>query len=104
MQTTTQAIKVMAKEDENEDKVQVPVRPLRAAQKPASRSSHETVQNESPALGWASFDQFWSACIKGGTASIKSSCIAHLKSIDAWHDQSKWIEGVKHFGIPVEKQ
>lgn len=99
----TQAIKLMAKEDEKEDKTAAvkPIRPVAA--KPAARSSHETVQNEAPSLGWASFDHFWSTCIKGGTPAVKQSCIAHLKAINVWQDQSKWIEGVRHFGIPVEK-
>lgn len=104
MQTMTQAINFMAKEDEKEDKAPAQIKPIRAAApKPAARSSHETVQNEAPELGWASFDHFWSTCIKGGTPSVKSSCIAHLKAINSWHDQSKWIAGVRHFGIPVEK-
>lgn len=106
MQIMTQAIKTMAKEDENDNKAPAQVKPIRAAAAPkqaAARSSHETVQNEAPQLGWASFDHFWSVCIKGGTPAVKTSCIAHLKAINAWHDQSKWIEGVRHFGIPVEK-
>jgi hypothetical protein len=94
----------MAKDDEKEEKAPAQVKPIRAAApKPAARSSHETVQNEAPQLGWASFDHFWSVCIKGGTPAVKNACIAHLKATNSWQDQSKWIAGVRHFGIPVEK-
>jgi len=66
-------------------------------------TSDETVQNTAPVFGWSSFDHFWSSCVKNGTPSIKSSCIAHLKATNRWQDQSKWVEGCTHFGIPIEK-
>lgn len=62
------------------------------------------VQNEPPFMGWPNFDVFWASCVKNGNNhTVKSACIAHLKAIGYWEDQSKWIDGLKHFGIPMEK-
>ncbi len=63
----------------------------------------ETVENTTPITEWQTFDQFWAACVKNGTPAIKSACIAHLKAIKCWEDSSKWVDGARHFGIPVEK-
>ena len=79
-------------------------RPHRADKNTHPRPTSETVQNTAPLLKWPNFDVFWSICVKGGTPTIKSACIAHLKSIGVWEDQSKWIDGLKHYGVPIEKQ
>lgn len=94
MQITTRVIKNMSKKNE---------RSYRAEQIQDQRPTNETVQNTAPIIGWPNFDVFWSMCVKGGTPTVKSACIAHLKSIGAWEDQSKWIDGLKHYGVPVEK-
>lgn len=65
--------------------------------------SEDTVQNAPPKRGWASFDSFWSSCVKNGTPLLKDSFRAHLKSMGWLHRPEKWVEGAKHFGIPMEK-
>lgn len=78
------------------------IKPERKTDKDIIRMD-ETIQNPSLFACWGSFDTFWAECVKGGSPSIKNACIAHLKSVGAWEDQSKWIEAVQHFGIPIEK-
>jgi hypothetical protein len=61
------------------------------------------VQNAPPKQYWRSFDHFWSTCVKNGTPVLKESLRFHLKSMGWLEDQEKWIQGTRHFGIPVEK-
>lgn len=62
------------------------------------------IQNLAPFIGWANFDIFWSQVVKGkGSPTIKSACQAHLKALGVWEDQSKWIDALIDFGIPIEK-
>lgn len=70
--------------------------------KPSPKDTKGTVQNEPPKM-WKSFDQFWNACIKNGGERHRIACKIHLQSL-GWLDKpEKWIEGVKNFGIEVEK-
>ncbi len=66
-------------------------------------NSDEYVQNSAPIRVWSSFDEFWYSCIKGNDYFLMENCKEHLKALGWYGDQRKWIEGVKHFGIPVEK-
>ena len=59
------------------------------------------VQNQPPQL-WPNFDACWNACVKNGTPFLLNACKEHLKSKGWLNDKSKWIEGIKHFGIKVE--
>lgn len=60
------------------------------------------IENKAPNV-WMSFDQCWSECVKNGTPVLKIQAEAHLKSM-GWLDQpDKWLDGLKSFGIPVEK-
>jgi hypothetical protein len=73
-----------------------------SAVRPAVRDTKGTVQNTPPVM-WKSFEQFWNACIKNGDERHMVACKIHLQSL-GWLDKpSKWIEGVKNFGIEVEK-
>ena len=66
-------------------------------------SAISPVQN-SPPMIFANFNHCWSICVKNGDEVIKSAAIAHLKSISHWDDQTMWVDGLIHFGIPVEKK
>lgn len=63
---------------------------------------HEYIQNEAPIL-WQNFDQFWNACVKNGNNSHKEACKLHLKSLGILDRPEKWLDGVLHFGIKLEK-
>lgn len=66
-------------------------------------SDSHNVANTSPLRMWRNFDECWASCVKNGSAGIKISAEAHLKAIGCWDDQSKWVDGLIHFGIPMEK-
>lgn len=68
-----------------------------------STPSSYTHQNNDPDKKWASFEQCWVESVKNGNNFLMESCKMHLKSKGWLDDQSKWIYGIKHFGIPVEK-
>ena len=70
---------------------------------PAPTAKDPVVQNSRPNRGWASFDNFWASCVKNGTPLLKDSFKAHLKSMGWLNKPERWIEGAKHFGIPMEK-
>jgi hypothetical protein len=70
---------------------------------PAPAAPTPVVQNARPKRNWASFDNFWASCVKNGTPLLKDSFKAHLKSMGWLHRPEKWVEGAKHFGIPMEK-
>lgn len=61
------------------------------------------VQNTPPKRPWTSFEQCWHACVKNGTPLLMVSCKAHLKAMGWLHQPNRWIEGMRHFGIKVEK-
>lgn len=71
----------------------------------------KSVENQSEPAGvrnhqrpiWVNFDQCWASCVRGGDAVLKQSAKAHLQSIGKWEDQTQWIDGLIHFGIPIEK-
>lgn len=65
--------------------------------------SSDNVQNAPPPKRWSSLDHFWHASVKNGTPLLLESFRAHLVAMGWRDDQSRWIEGAKHFGIPVEK-
>lgn len=65
--------------------------------------SRNDVQNEPPAKRWMNLDHFWHSSVKNGTPLLFDSFKAHLRAMGWLEDQSKWISGAKHFGIPVEK-
>lgn len=78
-------------------------KPRRDDQSSEARASREPdVQNNQHPI-WTSFDQCWATCVRNGTPLLKEAAIAHMKSIGKWDDQSKWVEALIHFGIPVEK-
>lgn len=63
------------------------------------------VINQPPFIGWPNFDVFLSQVLKGRlSATTKSACQAHFKALGIWDDQSKWIDGLIDFGIPIEKE
>jgi hypothetical protein len=65
-------------------------------------TSH-TVQNLPPNKGWHSFEQCWHSCVKNGTPLLMESCKAHLRAMGWLNRQEKWIDGMRHFGISIEK-
>lgn len=65
--------------------------------------TRDNVQNLPPSKGYASFDQFWGSCVKGGTPVLKESFRAHLRALGWLNKPEKWVEGARHFGIPMEK-
>lgn len=67
-----------------------------------AKEVHEYVQNEAP-IAWQNFDQFWNACIKNSNKSVKEACRLHLKSLGFLEKPEKWLDGVMHFGIKLEK-
>lgn len=69
---------------------------------PAQESKH-TVQNARPAVQWQTFEQCWHSCVRNGTPLLMESCKAHLRAMGWLNQPSKWIEGMMHFGIKVEK-
>jgi len=64
--------------------------------------SNQDVRNHQRPV-WTSFDQCWASCVKNGDKILKESAKVHLKRIGMWNDQTKWIDGLIHFGIPIEK-
>jgi len=74
-------------------------------EKPAvSMDSRHTVQNSRPNyVRWQTFEQCWHSCVKNGTPLLMESCKAHLRAMGWLNKPEKWIEGMKHFGIPLEK-
>jgi hypothetical protein len=70
-----------------------------SGRKEIKAAMHKDVES----MRWSSFDHFWATNIKNGTDSTKMACVAHLKAIGSWDDQAKWVKGVLHFGIPLEK-
>lgn len=52
---------------------------------------------------WMNFDHCWSSCVKNGNDLLKEAAKAHLRSIGKWEDQTQWVSGLTHFGIPIEK-
>lgn len=74
------------------------------AERQATRGDLPQQINQSPFIGWPNFDVFWHQVVKGRTSpAIKAACKEHLKAIGVWEDQSKWIDGLMHFGIPLEQ-
>jgi hypothetical protein len=67
------------------------------------KESRHTVQNARPDVQWQSFEQCWHTCVKNGTPLLMESCKAHLRAMGWLSKPEKWIEGMRHFGIPVEK-
>lgn len=67
------------------------------------KESRHTVQNSRPEYQWQSFEQCWHSCVKNGTPLLMESCKAHLRAMGWLAKPEKWIEGMKHFGIPLEK-
>jgi hypothetical protein len=65
--------------------------------------SDQYVQNSAPIRIWSSFEEFWFSCIKGQDYFLMESCKEHLKALGWYDSQSKWLDGAKHFGIPIEK-
>jgi hypothetical protein len=63
----------------------------------------EYVQNTPPIFIYSSFEEFWYSCIKGQDYFLMNSAKEHLRALGWYDNQSKWLEGVKHFGIPIEK-
>jgi hypothetical protein len=82
-----------------------------SSQEPAVRqniqepvATHHVVQNSPPKSSLASFDLFWSSCVKNGTPLIKESFRMHLKSMGWLEKPEKWIEGALHFGLEFDKK
>lgn len=74
--------------------------------KPKNNEDHNSeqyVQNSAPIRVWSSFEEFWFACIKGNDYFLMNSCREHLIALGWYDNQNKWLEGAKHFGIPLEK-
>lgn len=65
--------------------------------------SEEYVQNHAPVHVYSSFEEFWYSCVRGNDYFLMESCKAHLKALGWMSNQSKWLDGVRHFGVPVEK-
>lgn len=66
----------------------------------AAPSMH--VQNSAPAV-WPNFEACWNATVKNGTPYLMNACKEHIKAKGWLNDKSKWVEGIKHFGVKVEK-
>lgn len=71
--------------------------------KSAESESQRGVQNAPPPKRWSNLDHFWHSSVKNGTPLLFESFKTHLRCMGWLEDQSKWVDGAKHFGIPVEK-
>ena len=67
------------------------------------KESIHTVQNSRPQVQWQSFEQCWNTCVKNGTPLLKESCKAHLRAMGWLNQPNRWIEGMLHFGLRIEK-
>lgn len=67
------------------------------------QESRHTHQNVPPQVQWQTFEQCWHACVKHGTPLLMESCKAHLRAMGWLNKPEKWIDGMRHFGIPLEK-
>jgi hypothetical protein len=77
---------------------------MAAQDKKTSRKSIKAkMHKDATQMRWASFDDFWATNIKNGSDTTKAACIAHIKALGKWKDQSEWVNAIIHFGIPVEK-
>lgn len=65
--------------------------------------SRNDVQNAPPPKRWSNLDHFWHSSVKNGTPLLFESFKVHLRCMGWLDDQSKWVTGAQHFGIPVEK-
>lgn len=60
-------------------------------------------QHEAPANSWPNFEACWHASVNNGNPLLLQSCKAHLKALGWLNKPEKWIEGILHFGVEVEK-
>lgn len=67
------------------------------------QDQNEYVQNEAPAVQWATFEQCWSACVKNGKQIHFEACKAHVKALGVLNKPEAWIDAIRHFGIEIEK-
>ena len=75
-----------------------------AEKKPKAPKHKDAItQNKPPQIPWSSFEQCWSATVKNGTPFLMEACKAHIKAMGWLNSPEKWISGMKHFGIEVEK-
>ncbi len=60
-----------------------------------------STENVPPTKTYSSFDDFFHefAMKNGINLKWKDSVKKHLKSIDCLKDQSKWLDGMKNFGL-----
>jgi len=72
-------------------------------EKSEPEDSRNTVQNKRPEARWQTFEQCWNACVKNGTPLLMESCKAHLKAMGWLNKPEKFIDGIRHFGVEVEK-
>lgn len=58
-------------------------------------------ENSPPTKKYSSFDEYFQEfAIKNGVnLKWKESVKKHLKAIDCLKDQSKWLDGMKNFGL-----
>jgi len=61
----------------------------------------ENIENKAPDKVYASFESFFHQYAIANNINLKwkNSIITHLKSIDCFKDSSKWIDGIRHFGL-----
>lgn len=69
----------------------------------SSKEIANSIPIEQNAPKWASFEQFWNSSVKNGTPTLLASCKAHVTALGWMEKQDKWVDGVIHFGIKIEK-
>ncbi len=59
------------------------------------------VENQPPEKQYASFDAFFHEFALKNEVNLKwkDSLKKHLKAIGCFEDQSKWMDGIKNFGL-----
>lgn len=60
-----------------------------------------TTENKAPERVYSSFDDFFHEYALANSVNLKwkESIKKHLKAIDCLKDQSKWLDGIKNFGL-----